>query len=488
MRWNNMNLLYVVIGNFLLIYNILLFYQKITTQKLKWTTWLISSFTFSSYSFFFHSIIPDYFRLIGAFLLILITIYMLEKRISISSFIASSLIVYFFRIIGFLFVSLLGLVFSFENNMWLYTITLCSELSTYLFAHKKIKITSGMPILEDAEVREILFTLTALFLIFHWGIMRLVGIENIIDSTPANEIIAILVIAFATIMISAIYFVIYIAKKHRKQLKLQQENKKMEEEFAEVSADFKNIVSIHHQYKNDVPLIKDALLSISNEWMATFGKDKSEHLQRMRNNIYTLHKLAGEVENKIYSDDIEQTIGSLGLPDDWFPLSVYLKKAMQEAIDQNITIHLQNKSKNWQNIPLDSAKFIQLIGALLDNAIKETARTNDVTKQIHIKFFDDGDAFSFEISDDAKEFPVHILQNLGKRDNSTNGTGNGFVEIINLTKSVKASLVIKEQNISGMKVKDIQIIFDGLNSILIESDYRSKELRKALKNSILEVW
>lgn len=110
------------------------------------------------------------------------------------------------------------------------------------------------------------------------------------------------------------------------------------------------------------------------------------------------------------------------------------------------------------------------------------------TKEVRILFKDDEQFFELEITDHADAFNKDILEKLGHRKNSINGTGDGYAEIFASLEEVNASFGIKEWRISeGVYGKAVSVIFDKTGMRYMDSLFRCDELELVMAGSDFEV-
>jgi len=453
-----MQLIHSFASNFLTSFMALLFYEKITTEKPRQLTLIIIPFLFASYMTATHNQIWAIFRLGGGLIIIAFIVKTIEKRVLWSSIIVSFLFVYFLTTIT----NLIAVPFIdwLELNIWL--TYLLAEITLYLLALWKIKLPNGFLAFEEKGAKNIILAIAITVFTLYSAIHAISGIVVNFDSLIFEVILTFLMALFIAIIILSIKLIIYLTNQGHK---------------------FKEAESRHHKYNNIFPVLMETHRNLAKQ----LDSNNETDIQAVKDYLHLVEKYNSEIADEVFVDSIKEEIDYLKLPIEFYNLSFLLKQKLHLARTKNVSVHLKSEVRNWQTIPLSGVKLDLLFGNLLDNAIKETAKMNDDDRQIIIEFFEKDEIFWINIHDTAAHFPIHILQNLGKRGNSINGTGDGYAEIFEITGEVRASFLIEEWMDFGMPVKTISITFDELGQIAIDSDYRRDKLQKALKDSLLDV-
>lgn len=131
-------------------------------------------------------------------------------------------------------------------------------------------------------------------------------------------------------------------------------------------------------------------------------------------------------------------------------------------------------------------EYLRLIGDLVRNAVcaiqkKEEAKGNILLIMGYIN-----ETFQTEIYDDGMAFPVHILNEFGKRGNTEGGTGNGVSDMFEIIERYKATYKLVEYSNDTGYTKGISILWDEKNERILESDrYAQVSSRSILKNRLL---
>ena len=111
---------------------------------------------------------------------------------------------------------------------------------------------------------------------------------------------------------------------------------------------------------------------------------------------------------------------------------------------------IKNEFSEWGALTIPSFDLSRLIENFLSNALKELHQTHIDGKQVIVRFYqNERGVFAFEVEDNAHEFSIDILRKLGDGKNSTNETGDGYVEIFDILNRLKASFAIEEKSVMG---------------------------------------
>ena len=141
----------------------------------------------------------------------------------------------------------------------------------------------------------------------------------------------------------------------------------------------------------------------------------------------------------------------------------------KHEIDVHVLIRDKLKMKGPQVISL-----VSVIHNFTENAFKILMETEREDKQITVEFAVNGETGIYEIKifDNGKGFNETVLKNLGRENNTTNGTGKGFPNNINHLLRLGASLTVNEFGYDAAKnipTTCMVIKFDRKNEFFVES-------------------
>lgn len=260
---------------------------------------------------------------------------------------------------------------------------------------------------------------------------------------------------------------------------LKEEVNQLEHHLIETKIALSEVESRHHKYRDVIPTLAELTRQLALEK----GSEK-QTLNDGKNYADLVVALSEELQIEWLDDIISDEIRWMGLLDEWQAIGVRLIQIRQQAALENVSVIIQNQALLWNEIPISQMQFMRLLGNLLDNAVKESKKDNKgQNKTVLLRFVDEGNCFSVRVMDQAPAFELEILQKLGERKNSTNGTGDGYSEVFEILESVDASLKICESLTAFGRVKEIQVSFDGLKKYSISSTYRAEALKDALVGS-----
>ena len=117
------------------------------------------------------------------------------------------------------------------------------------------------------------------------------------------------------------------------------------------------------------------------------------------------------------------------------------------------------------------------IGDLLSNAIDWAAAGNSHTGRVFLHMEMVEGVFLVSVYDNGPLFPLHVLEQLGRRGvtTRTEGSGNGFPDIMYMLLSCGGSLDIIEFPPKDLYTKTVRLRFDGEGLFSVESDRRGAQ-------------
>ena len=496
---------------------VLSFYRKITSfnslfvkpqNSLKKDIILFSicAIMFSSYLLLSFGQVNEPYRLIIGMAGIIALIRIIERRIYFSSIAASFLFAYLLHISIMAISAVSNSLINMDNTVWIYPISLIFETSICWLAHKKIIFKGGIPALEEKGIKILIFIIAGLTLFLYGGIYRIIDYADYIGRTLYDRIFWHYIMMFIAIIASIAYLIYTLTQKHREKVELERQNLELDDRLETVRLqlveqakiakreydNYRSMVRTHHNFRGVVPTVLTLTHGLVEDLANIINADKSEQVERVENLLNMVKVLGQRTNIKFLEYDLQSEITYLNFPDDRIEVAYALGELKQKALDLNVCFNVNNKA-SWDDLQIENLEFVQLFYNLVDNAIKETAKLDEKGGLVTTSFGNDLDGyFKLEVSDIAAPFPIHILQNLGQTDNSINGTGDGYPEIFALLEKHCASFEIAEwfdYNQDGNKehYKKITVIFDECNQKVIESNYRTHELKSALEDSAFDI-
>ena len=140
----------------------------------------------------------------------------------------------------------------------------------------------------------------------------------------------------------------------------------------------------------------------------------------------------------------------------------------------DVTVLVRERLNCIMGKRVGSASMLSVISNYVSNAFNALAETVRENKQISIEFGinRETDVYEIMIYDNAHEFDSEVIKNLGKENNTTNGTGRGFPNTMKSLATLGASLTVREWEYDDAKnipAKCIVISFDEKGESYVES-------------------
>lgn len=482
------------------------FYGIVADMRLKKTTFLIVPLIHGIYRIHTADIISEPFRFIMSFVVFLMLVKLLEVDVSIIKIViaySGSLLVWVLSAFASIFVlwiwSFGGLTM--EHEFIISVVGLLLALLTYhvvsfFSVKKKGQLMEYINYLETPLVKSIALLVSVSIILFY-SIIR-----SIEAATVNNLIYGIMVSA---LIVAVVYLINKAIKNERNEQRLlKEENEKLESqngliqsqfaELEEMNLDltdkFLKLESNHHAYKYAVPVLmkmQGELAGKLNEFATYTHEEKLEELKAYMDNI---RLLAYEVNSEFELKYFESRMDSLDIPSAWKDVVSTLELLQDKAKNSGVYLTIYNHSKTWDTLhDISPVTFMRLLTNVVDNAIKETMKIPERGGlEVRIMFKDDESFFEIEITDHANPFDLGVLKKLGRRKNSTNGTGDGFSEIFDALDESNASFVLKEwRNQNGVFGKTVSVIFDGSYMRIINSLYRCDEIEQVMEGSEFDI-
>lgn len=406
-----------------------------------------------------------------------------ERSVNWTALVLAFLFGYMVRIVSTTMSAAIAYVMGFGETNLLWYFVIFTEVVFYFFAYKLIKLKNGIPQIQETEFKGIVFSFVGIILVF-WGGYHMAGPYAY---EVAHFLFVASMVALALVGIALICLIVYFAKKRRERLAFESKVQTLESQVHKLD-DLETEQHKHRKTVSAVSMAHDTLLEELDALKSgskMSAAERNKNLERIRIRLEAVSEFSAELGAEFALSD---AAGVITLPDEWYPLQTLFEQTAKACLQQTIRFAAQNKTKTWDSIPLSKVDFTTLAGALLDNAIKELGKTEVASKQIAAKFSDSGGMFRFDLIDNAHEFPIEILEKLGERKNSTNGTGNGYAEVWGFLGKSKASFKIEEwQYAKGDSGKMISVIFDDKAKVCIESKYRRDLLKLELIETNIEV-
>ena len=206
----------------------------------------------------------------------------------------------------------------------------------------------------------------------------------------------------------------------------------------------------------------------------------------------TASEIAIELENLIlpkHNWHNELEFPSTGMTSVDIYLSGCRDDGLRNGID--VTVLVRERLNHIMENRVNSASILSVISNYISNAFNALAETERKNKQISIEFGVNRESNVYEIAiyDNAHEFDSEVIKNLGKENNTTNGTGRGFPNTMKSLATLGASLTVREWEYDDAKnvpTKCIMIHFDEKGDSSVES-YRFGQFKIKHEEELLPV-
>lgn len=113
-----------------------------------------------------------------------------------------------------------------------------------------------------------------------------------------------------------------------------------------------------------------------------------------------------------------------------------------------------------KDYPISQLELQRILGDLVRNAIHAVERSNAQFAKILLILGRTQQGYQIQLFDTGVPFPQEILSRFGQRGSTTDGTGNGIADILEVLAKCNASLSIRQGD-TGEYTKSITILFDG---------------------------
>lgn len=499
-RMDFMRQLFGWVAVLILIFTTTYFYNAIKRHKFTKIQFWRVIVIYTGYRFLTAGMMSWIVRIPMSFIFLVVILSFLEKQKSWTALFVSYLVV---TTLDWLAILLMGLTIGFfglnENHfgvvLLFFLFLIFGTLIFKIHSNQEALESYGL-LLESKVVRLMIFAVGFLLLI----VSSLILLSGTLDI--ASELIpSIIIMGSALIFTIAIIILVILTARHlfserKKQQALEEENEQLRMEkliieeksnelldtLKSLQLSFSQLESNHHAYKYLVPVLMGMQNKLTEELINFSDNTHEEKLAIINDYSNQIKVLGREVNFKFVDDYIKTEVASLNIPNEWIDLTVLLERIMLYAKEKKVQLSLFNYVESWGQF-VSNSSFIKLLSNIADNAIKESAKVDDVARgAVQLILHEKNGVISFEVRDSAPEFEIHILKNLGRRKNSTNGTGDGFSEIIAALEESSASLIIEEWKNNDRTGKSISVSFDGYGMKLINSHYRSQLLLAELNN------
>jgi len=463
-----MEIIYGLLGVIISIIFILKAYEKTIEVQFSKLQKILSIIIYVVFANVIAGLVPSFLLLPSAVTFLMILIFSYKRHVNLAAlFISFSInqVVLFFSASGI--GMLTYLIFNEPSFALISSLILAIEVGIYfLILKSKFMIyTKIISNLGEAKKRVVV---QSFFLMFIVIILRefFNNLYHLFD--PITFIILLIIMTGVALFLSV--NLINESKKHVEKMQLEQEVAKQ----LEIIDD---LTSQAHSYKNGIRLIAFLLQELNLHIERDGEVDGSGNIFDLTELIENFENLVMNLGSDVAHEAMARHVKSLDIPNEWWELKLTLVGFLEQAHTQNVFLEVANELKDWNELAISGLKLARLIENFVSNALKELAKMDNNGKLVVVRFYKNEAGFSaFEVADNAHEFPIDILLNLGKRKNSTNETGDGYFEVFEILDEIAASFLIEEKHFLDQNHKKIMVIFDGNHRREIKSDFRQEQL------------
>lgn len=141
-----------------------------------------------------------------------------------------------------------------------------------------------------------------------------------------------------------------------------------------------------------------------------------------------------------------------------------LERILQEAAQDGVEVEIIARAKVSELLKaqkIEIGLFLQMFGDIYRNANKAVLKQGDGGRILIYMGYNRSGAYELSISDNGVPFPQHVLEHLGERGVTTDGTGHGLADTFSVLDKYKVSFYLKQN--PGQNVvysKTIRLVFD----------------------------
>lgn len=141
-----------------------------------------------------------------------------------------------------------------------------------------------------------------------------------------------------------------------------------------------------------------------------------------------------------------------------------LERILQEAAQDGVEVEIIARTKVSELLKaqkIEIGLFLQMFGDIYRNANKAVLKQGDGGRILIYMGYNRSGVYELSMSDNGVPFPRHVLEHLGERGVTTDGTGHGLADTFSILDKYKVSFCLKqnpEQN--AIYTKTIRLVFD----------------------------
>lgn len=243
----------------------------------------------------------------------------------------------------------------------------------------------------------------------------------------------IFLLAFAVVV-----FILWIYDKKQEQKKIQE------------------ITSYAHRTREVLPSVGRVLKRLD---------DLSEHMDQSAKIIEELQSICKtdmkDTKKETANIKTFETTGSIILDEQ---LERYLEEAAEQGFCLDIIVRAP-VDEILEDRSIEIYSLVQVVGDLYRNANKVVRRRNGDGRILICFGYNPRGLYEISVYDNGEKFPNYILEHLGERGITTDGTGHGMADIFEVTRKNKISFILNQSMPeSSVFTKGISLVFDKKSS------------------------
>lgn len=235
--------------------------------------------------------------------------------------------------------------------------------------------------------------------------------------------------------------------------------------FFKLEARIDDLVRIAHRYKALIPSVEQTLVGLQHQAEANKHVAEADALLKAAQEITVLRKDMGiELQSDFIRQRMFETTGLLFLDNQ---ILFEQAEALQDAINLEVVIGTPVPEDRFG---LSQLELQRIVGDLIQNArncLKESPGRREMMLMMRMT----QKGYRIRVCDSGPLFPPHILNHIGERGLTTNGTGHGLPDVFTTLEPCGASLTIEEYPAQEviLYTKAITVTFNGLAKVQISS-------------------
>lgn len=263
------------------------------------------------------------------------------------------------------------------------------------------------------------------------------------------------VISFSLICI-LVFLIVYSNKEYKKYSEIQTEINKKNEEIKKLKLECDECVKEIHRIKKAAMVTAEMLKRIKKT-----NNETSEEFIRQADDFIQMYEEYSDDEKKQASEIAVQFSTGFTQIDD-FLCDCACRAARKDILFSAINAYPANELIDGKII--SSLLLHRMMADLINNAFHAVELSEGAKRIMIITGVTSMHKYNISVFDSGAPFDKKILEHLGERGNTTDGTGHGLADVFETLAKCNASFIIEnlDREESGY-TKVVQVVFDGKN-------------------------